>query len=204
MSNPTAPRGHRTRVRREASAAPVRLPFDGRIGTLARNEQVTYSVNDGQYDQYDYTVEEKHPCGTEDAQFILSRSAGGYHVPVLDLDFPVELGHASGGLQELTLTLTTTSRQRRAISGALTRAGLALSFLADGPHVARTVTFHMDAPAEVHPSKTPGHHHLYIDQLMTWRQYKRLLRALARAGVLEKAWVRTSIKSGGTFARVYR
>ena len=53
----------------------------------------------------------------------------------------------------------------------------------------------IDTAALLVPSKTPGHHHLLIDKPMPWRTYKRLLRALAAAGVIEKSWARAAIAS---------
>jgi hypothetical protein len=57
----------------------------------------------------------------------------------------------------------------------------------------------IDMPVTLTPSKTPGHHHLEIERNLTWRQYKRLLRALAAAGIVERSWVRASIRSGASF-----
>lgn len=60
----------------------------------------------------------------------------------------------------------------------------------------------IDIPHELVPSSTPGHSHLYLDIPMTWRQYKRLLKALARAGVVEKGYVEASIRRKHTAVRV--
>lgn len=49
---------------------------------------------------------------------------------------------------------------------------------------------------------SPGKHHVYIDVPMTWRQYRRLLKALARAGVIEKDWAAMSIRRGWSSVRV--
>lgn len=56
----------------------------------------------------------------------------------------------------------------------------------------------LTVPAAVVASTSPGHSHLYIDAPMNWPAYKRLLRALARAGVIDKNWAQASIKSGYT------
>lgn len=58
-----------------------------------------------------------------------------------------------------------------------------------------------DFPVEVVPSTTPGHHHVYLDKVMTWRQYKRVLRAMMRAGLIEKGYYETSVKHGYTTVR---
>lgn len=60
----------------------------------------------------------------------------------------------------------------------------------------------IDIPAFLIPSSTPGHSHLYIDHPMKWRKYKRLLRALARAGIVEKGYVKASIYRKHTAVRV--
>ena len=57
----------------------------------------------------------------------------------------------------------------------------------------------IDLPVQVLASKTPGHHHLLIDAPMSWRKYRRLLRALARAGIVEKEWARATIASRRTW-----
>lgn len=60
----------------------------------------------------------------------------------------------------------------------------------------------IDIPAYLVPSATPGHTHLYFDRLMTWRQYKRLLKALARAGIIEKGYMKASLRRGHSSVRV--
>jgi len=60
----------------------------------------------------------------------------------------------------------------------------------------------IDVPIRVYPSSTLGHFHLYIDHEMTWWQYRRLLRALVRAGLVEKGYAEVSGKRGGTHVRL--
>lgn len=60
----------------------------------------------------------------------------------------------------------------------------------------------VDIPIRVYPSTTVGHHHLYIDTPMSWRAYKRLLRALVRAGLVEKGYYKASKRRGGSFVRL--
>ena len=61
----------------------------------------------------------------------------------------------------------------------------------------------IDLPAELRPSSTPGHFHLFIDKPITWRQYRRVLRALKRAGLIEDAVYRLSVKRKATFIRTH-
>lgn len=65
-----------------------------------------------------------------------------------------------------------------------------------------TVMLDLDVPAYLVPSSTPGHTHLYIDVAIPWRQYKRLLRLLAKVGVIEKGYYRASVARKGTHLRL--
>jgi len=60
----------------------------------------------------------------------------------------------------------------------------------------------LDLPVAVHPSSTPGHHHLYIDCPMPWERYQALLSVLAEVGLLEQSFVNASIKRGYTTVRL--
>lgn len=62
----------------------------------------------------------------------------------------------------------------------------------------------IDFAAQLLPSSTAGHFHLYLDgmQPLTWRQYKRLLRALARAGVIERGYYKHAVKRRMTLLRL--
>jgi len=60
----------------------------------------------------------------------------------------------------------------------------------------------IDVPAYLIPSSTPGHSHLYIDVAMSWRQYKKLLKALDQAGIVEYGYLRASLKRKRTDLRV--
>lgn len=60
----------------------------------------------------------------------------------------------------------------------------------------------IDFPAELVPSSTEGHFHLYLDCGMKWRTYKRLLKELARAGVIEKGYYGASVARGATMLRL--
>jgi hypothetical protein len=55
------------------------------------------------------------------------------------------------------------------------------------------VVLDIDMDAALIPSTTPGHHHLIIDKAMEWETYKELLRALAKAGIIEKGFADVSI-----------
>lgn len=60
----------------------------------------------------------------------------------------------------------------------------------------------IDFPAELIPSTTPGHFHLYLDKELTWAKYKRLLNVLADVGILERGYVNASIDREYTSVRL--
>lgn len=60
----------------------------------------------------------------------------------------------------------------------------------------------IDVPVRLVPSATPGHSHLYIDQAMSWDQYKNLLVALAQAGVVEPGYVEAAQARGYSLVRL--
>ncbi|MEU4155728.1 hypothetical protein [Actinoplanes sp. NPDC026670] len=64
------------------------------------------------------------------------------------------------------------------------------------------VVLDIDLPVTVLPSSTPGHHHLFIDKPMTWPTYKRLLDALADAGLIESGYRSASVERKYTAVRL--
>lgn len=64
------------------------------------------------------------------------------------------------------------------------------------------VILDVDIPAQLIPSTTPGHFHLYIDHELDEDVYFRLLDALADAGVIEDGYRGASQARGFTAARL--
>jgi hypothetical protein len=60
----------------------------------------------------------------------------------------------------------------------------------------------IDFPVAVIPSTTPGHGHLYIDKLLTWREYEKLLNVLAEVGIIERGYADASIEREHTAVRL--
>lgn len=60
----------------------------------------------------------------------------------------------------------------------------------------------LDFPAFLIESSTAGHYHLYLDKPVTWYRYKRLLRAMYKAGLINKGWYKTSKRRKATFLRL--
>jgi len=60
----------------------------------------------------------------------------------------------------------------------------------------------LDFGVQVVPSSTPGQYHLYLDRIVSWEKYSRVLDAMADAGLLERGYVDASKKRGHTAVRL--
>lgn len=60
----------------------------------------------------------------------------------------------------------------------------------------------IDFPAELIPSSTPGHYHLYLDKQIPKASYMQLLRDLARAGIIQQGFADSAIERGASSARL--
>lgn len=60
----------------------------------------------------------------------------------------------------------------------------------------------IDFPAELLPSTTVGHYHLYLDKEVPWDDYVDLLNALAKCGIIEQGYANASIDRGHTAVRL--
>lgn len=77
------------------------------------------------------------------------------------------------------------------------------SRIADGSNAGQhTLLLDLDVPAVLIPSSTPGHSHLYVDVPMCWESLKRVLEALALAGVIEGGYAEASIAREHTTVRL--
>jgi hypothetical protein len=59
----------------------------------------------------------------------------------------------------------------------------------------------IDFPARLLPSSTEGHFHLYLDKIMYWEDYAKLLRVMAEVGILEQGYVTASLERKMTCLR---
>lgn len=87
--------------------------------------------------------------------------------------------------------------ERRVVSAE--EANCVSSLLEDGRHAP---VLDLDVPHEYRASSTPGHGHLLIDVSLSWREYRRLLKALGRAGILEPGYVSSALKRRHNEARL--
>jgi len=60
----------------------------------------------------------------------------------------------------------------------------------------------LDIPHTLVPSTTEGHSHLYLDVPMPWWKYRVLLAVLAWTGIVQKGYVRASVRRGHTDVRL--
>lgn len=82
--------------------------------------------------------------------------------------------------------------------GDLDKGNLVSSRMVNGQH---TPAIDLDVSAALIDSSTEGHHHLFINKEMSWRQYKRLLKALRDAGIIEPYFYTVSCKRKQTLLR---
>jgi hypothetical protein len=52
------------------------------------------------------------------------------------------------------------------------------------------------------PSSTPGHTHLYVAKQVSWGQYKKVLKAMAKAGLIEDAFYEASVGARAAMLRL--
>jgi hypothetical protein len=69
---------------------------------------------------------------------------------------------------------------------------------ATGTH---TVMLDLDMPVTLMESSTPDHYHLYIDHVMSWSKYRKLLDALRKAGLIEQGFYDASVRNHATMLR---
>lgn len=60
----------------------------------------------------------------------------------------------------------------------------------------------IDLPCRLVESHTPGHFHLYVDSLVSWERYLRLLKALHECGIIEDGYYNASLQRGCTVLRL--
>ena len=77
------------------------------------------------------------------------------------------------------------------------------SLIIDDPNhpIHHTVMLDLDYPVTLVESTSTGHYHLYIDKPVPWPQYKRLLTALWKAGLIETGYYKQARELGQTFLR---
>ena len=60
----------------------------------------------------------------------------------------------------------------------------------------------IDMAVKVVPSSTAGHFHLFIDKELSWKRYRKLLKALVAAGIIEEGYLGASEERGFTGVRL--
>jgi hypothetical protein len=60
----------------------------------------------------------------------------------------------------------------------------------------------IDLPCKLVPSTHAGHYHLYIDKVLTWDQYRKLLSTLASVGIIQQGYYNASVARGFSSVRL--
>lgn len=64
------------------------------------------------------------------------------------------------------------------------------------------VILDIDFPAQLIPSTTPGHFHLYLDKELSWADYSDLLEVLGDLGIIETGYANASVNRGYSAVRL--
>lgn len=102
------------------------------------------------------------------------------------------------------LTIKATSLTSSVVSEGMNNARrnmLMNGQLREGVGAMHAPVIDFDIPISVVPSSQLGHYHLYIDKAISWSSYKRILNALASAGLVEPSYVEHSIRKGFSAVR---
>lgn len=54
----------------------------------------------------------------------------------------------------------------------------------------------------IRESASPGHHHVFFDNPVTWSQYKKLLKAMSAAGMVDPRWVKMTLRRKNGVLRI--
>lgn len=81
---------------------------------------------------------------------------------------------------------------------SLDEANLISSLTTEGKH---RPNLDIDFPAELIPSSTPGHYHLYLNIDLTRQQYDKLIDVLEEVGIIERGIKKAYYARGMTLTR---
>jgi hypothetical protein len=74
--------------------------------------------------------------------------------------------------------------------------------LVDGRYSgSHTLMLDLDYPVTLMESTTTGHYHLYADIPMSWRNYRGVLKAMSKAGLIEQGYYRAALRQEATMLR---
>lgn len=76
------------------------------------------------------------------------------------------------------------------------------SALAHQPETFHRPVLDLDMDAHLFPSTSADHHHLYIDKVLPWSQYVKLLDVLAEVGIIEPGYRDASVAREFTSVRL--
>lgn len=81
----------------------------------------------------------------------------------------------------------------------VSQANLISSEVSRGKHMP---VIDCDFGVQAIPSSTPGHYHLYLDQELTWDQYKALLDGFHKAGLIQDGWYDNAMSDERSYVRL--
>lgn len=79
------------------------------------------------------------------------------------------------------------------------KANLVSSLTDSGMHAP---VIDLDFACSLIESATPGHYHLYLDKEISWKDYKDVLKAMQKAGLVNKGWANEAISQERSCVRL--
>lgn len=76
-----------------------------------------------------------------------------------------------------------------------------LGTVVPGHESQHVIMLDIDHPAILIPSSTPGHHHLIVNKVLGWSDYRDLLDTMGEVGLIEPGFRDASVERGETFLR---
>lgn len=114
---------------------------------------------------------------------------------------PPLLGQMYGFVKNWHDSATFESGQKEVLTPNLEEGNIITSIMVDSV-LDHKVIIDLDLPAQLIPSTTPGHFHLYVDHIIPRDKYLNLLDALAEAGLVEPGYAAASRARGYSAVRL--
>lgn len=141
----------------------------------------------------------------ERAQLVSSLTEDELHAPVIDIDF------GASAVSQGRITIVHVERlapdplHLHRLGNALVACGFAsrraVKYWLMGRVSPAKVFLPFTVPVRLVRSRSPGHHHLYIDRQTSWSRYRQLLCALGKAGVIGEDFLQLSLNNRASYLR---
>lgn len=165
-----------------------------------RTYWICHNLPSGEQDYLDVSDEDRERADWLEANLASSLLEDGQHAPAIDIDFKAALNE---GVLEVSVAdenfipaLAEEGVNELIESGLVSEASVA-----EASADAWKVELQIPYSAQLLPSRTPEHYHLYIEQAVDWESYRQLLGGLMYLGVVEEGFYDAGVQREMTFLR---